>query len=267
MALIRQKKKNLIASALIGAVAAIIPLGAVLFGVWGKYISLDKKYNEWRREYKKYTVYVASEDKGKGDILETNELNTVTFYSKEIISDTDSKNVKRGILRQDITEGMLVTSSMVYEDTGIEDNLRTYMFDYIQIPDSVKKGDVFDIRISFPNGEDYIVAVGKTIQDRTDTGVFINATEKELLMISSAYVDTTIYRGAKIYASIYVTGYQEMSVVNYPVNMYVTELSDWNPNIVEELKEFSDTEKRHKLESNLYEFMGTYMGSGEMEEE
>ena len=56
-------------------------------------------------------------------------------------------------------------------------------------------------------------------------------------MISSAYVDTTVYEGAKIYASIYVTDYQPLSVVNYPVNLYVTRLSDWNPNLIEEIKE------------------------------
>lgn len=259
MAVIRQKKRNLIISAVIGFMAGIIPTGAILLIIAGKYISLDKEYRHIKEGYHKYTACMFNEEKARGDIIEKGDLKEVAFYSEEVISGVENAEAVGKVLRQDAENGMIITKSMVYEEAGIDDDLRMYMFDYIIVPDSLDKGTMFDIRISFPNGEDYIVAKGKTIESRTETEVFINATEKELLMISSAYVDTTIYEGAKVYASIYVTDYQELPVVNYPVNMYVTKLAGWNPNLIEEIEETQDIEKRQILEGNLYEFMGVAM--------
>ncbi len=265
MAVIRQKKKNIIMAATVGLAVGIIPMGIVTSVMSAKYISVSKEFDEVKESYKEYTAYVMKGEKSGGDIVEDSDIEKIIFYSKEMLTDTQDINIAGKVLRQEVQKGEMLIPAMVYEDSGIEDDLRMYMFDYIMVPDGVKNGDIFDIRISFPNGEDYIVARGKTIVSRNETGVFINATERELLMISSAYVDTTIYEGAKIYASMYVTDYQQLSTVNYPVNMYVTKLADWNPNLIKEVEESYDSEKRQILEGNLYEFMGVSMESNGLE--
>ena len=259
MAIIRQRKKNIIIAAAAGLMAGLLPAGLVAAIMSAKYISLDKEYSQAKEAYKEYKGLVLAGEMEKGDVIGSDDLKEAAFYSNLELTDTDKEDFVGKTLRQEAKEGIIITESMVYDDTGVSDDLRMYMFDYIAVPEGIEKGDVFDIRISFPNGEDYIVARAKTIESRSETGIFVNATEKELLMISSAYVDTTIYDGAKIYASMYVTDYQELPVVNYPVNMYVTKLAEWNPNLLQEVEEALDLEKRKILEENLYEFMGVTM--------
>lgn len=259
MAILRQRKRNIIIAAAAGLITGVLPAGAAAFIMSSKYISLEGEYSQAKEKYKEYKGVVLLGEMQKGDVIGDEDLEEIAFYSDLKLSDTKKSDFVGMTLRQKADKGIIITESMVYEDTGITDDLRMYMFDYIEIPDSLEKGDMFDIRISFPNGEDYIVARAKTIEERSENGIFVNASEKELLMISSAYVDTTIYEGAKIYASMYVTDYQELPVVNYPVNMYVTKLADWNPNLIKEVEEALDLEKRKILEENLYEFMGTTM--------
>lgn len=261
MAVLRQKKRNILIAAIAGLAAGILPAGAIAGIMWNRYHTLDRRVTEEKERYKLYTGYVLNSELARGHVMTAEDIREVAFYSTTDIESVDLSGLIGKTLRQETKEGIIITEPMVYEDPGLEDNLRMYMFDYITVPSEADNGTMFDIRISFPNGEDYIVAKGKTLESRTEEGVFINATERELLMISSAYVDTTVYEGAKIYASIYVSDYQPLSVVNYPVNLYVTKLSDWNPNLIEEIKEETDVEKRQILEENLYEFMGVSIGN------
>ncbi len=147
------------------------------------------------------------------------------------------------------------------KDEKVCTNMKMYLFEYIFIPDQIEKSDLFDIRIFFPNGEDYIVASGKCIEERSEQGVYINVTEDELFLISGAYVDTMVYEGAKMYASKYIFTNQELSYPNYPVNAYVSELAKWNPNLTEEMDIQANTEKRRVLEDNLFDFMGVIIGN------
>ena len=261
MAVLRQKKRNILIAAIAGLAAGILPTGIIAGVTWNRYNTLNRFIAEEKERYKPYTGCVLNSELARGHVMTAEDIREITFYSASDLESVEVSGLIGKTLRQETKEGIIITEPMVYDDMGLEDNLRMYMFDYIAIPDEVDNGTMFDIRISFPNGEDYIVAKGKTLESRTEEGIFINATERELLMISSAYVDTTVYEGAKIYASIYVTDYQPLSVVNYPVNLYVTKLSDWNPNLIEEIKEEADVEKRQVLEENLYEFMGVSIGN------
>lgn len=261
MAVLRQKKRNIIIAAVVGLAVGILPTGIITGIVLGKYNNLNKTITEEKAKYKLYTGYVLNSELARGHVMAAEDIREIAFYSTSDIESVDAAGLIGKTLRQETKEGIIITGPMVYDDTGIEDNLRMYMFDYIAVPEEVDNGTMFDIRISFPNGEDYIVAKGKTLESRTEEGIFINATERERLMLSSAYVDTTVYEGAKIYASIYVSDYQPYSVVNYPVNLYVTKLADWNPNLIEEIERETDVEKRQVLEKNLYEFMGVSIGN------
>lgn len=266
MAIIRQRKRNIIIAAAAGLAAGLIPAGAAAVLMSAKYISLNHEVEQARERYRPYTAYTLESGKAKGDSIAESDLREVTFYSSSELENADWTGLAGKALRQDTGEGIIITEAMVYEDTGVADDLRMYMFDYIIVPEEIEEGAVFDIRIAYPDGEDYIVAKEKTIEARTEAGIFINADEMELLMISSAYVDTVIYEGAKIYASVYVTDYQQPPVVNYPVNMYVTKLADWNPNLIKEIEETLDVEKRQVLEQNLYEFMGVSIGNDILEQ-
>ncbi len=261
MIMIRQKKKKIIIAALIGVLIGIFPTGIITGIISYKYVSIKKEYQENEQKFKQSTFYILNSDKLKNEEINENDIEEITVYASSELIMPKKEEIVGKLLKQKMLKDIIITENAIYEDESITNDLRMYFFDYIIIPDNINKEDTFDIRISFPNGEDYIVANGKTIESRTEEGAFINATEKELLMISSAYVDTVIYEGAKIYASMYVREYQNLSVINYPVNMYITKLSEWNPNLVRELEENTDKEKRNVLEENLYDFMGVSLGN------
>lgn len=263
MAIIRQKKKNLILSMILGMAITAVPFGIYGGTITYKKISVDRKLEKLQAAMDAevtYKAYCFKESKSKGELIHGEDLQEIVIKTKQIfhvpgISDLEGKYLAVG------TEaGMLITDSTVYEDVGLEHDVRTYLYDYITLPEGVTGADTFDIRIRFPNGEDYVVAVGKKVESIVEGGAFINASEEENLMLSSAYVDTTVYKGTKIYASLYVADYQEAAKADYPFNLYTTELASWDPNLIKTMETETNIANRQMLESNLLEFMGVDMG-------
>lgn len=145
-----------------------------------------------------------------------------------------------------------------YEEVSIEEKETTieygvkskeYYIDYVEVGDEQETDEFLDIRIRFPNGEDYIVVTGKTITYLTDKGFYMYLDEKELHMLSSARTDVDVYEGAKLYLSSYGKK-QENSVTDYPINLFV--LSSY-PDYFEDTEQIYS--KRLQLEENLLTFM------------
>ena len=263
MAIIRQKKKNLILAMVLGIVITAIPLGIYGGIVTNKAVHVRKEVdtlkNQMQQE-KAYTAYCFKETQSKGERIAAEDLVEISIKTKDAFEVPDVSDLEGKYVAVETKAGVIITDSVVYENQGLEDDVRTYLYDYIVLPQGIDTEDMFDIRIRFPNGEDYVVAVGKKVQSVVESGAFIDASEKENLLLSSAYVDTTVYEGAKISAALYVADYQEASVPNYPFNLYTTELASWDPNLIEELETETNRQNRQILETNLFDFMGVVMG-------
>ncbi len=136
----------------------------------------------------------------------------------------------------------------------LPDDIREQEFHFFQLPTYLGDNQYIDVRISFPNGEDYIVLTKKKVQQvnlETNT-LWLWLSEKEILQISSATVDAYIQEGTCIYTTVYVEpSLQEAAVVTYPVNASVLVLIQDNPNIVAEAKGALSIESRMALESRL----------------
>lgn len=164
-----------------------------------------------------------------------------------------------------IRKGMPILKTNLYEEIDIRDDLRNHEITYIKLPTLLKKGDYIDIRISFPDGEDYIVVTKKQVEkveyqeDNNQSTMWIHLLENERLHLSSAIVEAAAYEGAGIYAISYVLPeIQEEAVVNYPVNQNVYNLILNNPNIVDEaIKKLTicgnNSYTKHQEEFSLYE--------------
>ena len=163
---------------------------------------------------------------GKKDKREQNDSTTEVHTSIEMLS----------------TEGKEMTT-----EYGIKS--KEYYIDYVVVGDEQEIDKFLDIRIRFPNGEDYIVVTGKTITNVTDKGFYMFLDEKELHMLSSARTDVEVYEGATLYLSSYGKK-QDNNLTDYPINLFV--LSSY-PDY------FQDGEtiysKRIQLEENLLTFM------------
>ena len=109
-----------------------------------------------------------------------------------------------------------------------------------------------DIRIRYPNGEDYIVLSGKKIRldnERFDK-CYLQLDEREILMMSAAMYDTEVYRGTTLYTSRYLEpGIQTKSIVTYLPGAEMRELMIESPNVFGMVSE--SVQERKNLEARL----------------
>ncbi len=258
MAVIRARKTRLLKAGMIGALISLIP-SLVVCGVL-VYFNTKKnaKIEEVQMELSKYTdgvVCVLKSDVERGQVLTVADIALVKGTlagnkHKESLEDYLGKK-----MIADAKAGTILNDYVVAETEIYNDNLRTYYIDYINVSNSMASKANFDIRISFPNGEDYLIATNKSINDRDEEGFYVDLTRKEAMMLWGAKVDCKIYEGTSIYLAFYTAGYEDEEQQTYPVNRYIFGLSQWEPNIEEAFSE-EDFSRREILEGNLFEFMG-----------
>ena len=257
MAVIRTGKKKLIKAGFLGAAigaAVMVPVCTMLaFSIVRKNSTINNMQMELGK-YKSGTVYVLKNDIKKGETLSNEDIELVkgTFYQNVTLQNAEDFIGK--ILRTDARSGMVLSDCFFSDEE--EQNIRTYYIDYIEIPPNYALGNYIDIRICFPNGEDYLVAGKKRINDMDEVGVYINLSPEEALYMSSARTDCTIYDVTRIYAVYYIDDFENAGNHTYPVNSYVLKLGQWEPNLFTEIFNEEMYLKRTALEENLFDFMG-----------
>ena len=136
------------------------------------------------------------------------------------------------VLKIDVSAQTPILFSMLYEEAVLADDMRWMETAVIQLPLLLTEHDVVDIRIRFPNGQDYVVITQKAIMRVQLPTIWMQLDEQERLMFSSACVDA-YHNGGQIYALRYVEPHlQKKAVPNYPANADVLKLISSNPNIV-----------------------------------
>lgn len=166
------------------------------------------------------------------------------------------KTEDKGLVTEDaseITTGYQeeTTVKILLEDTEkYEKDCREYYIDYVVLADNQDIDGYLDIRIRFPNGEDYIVASGKTITRQAEGGFYMLLNEREIHMLSSARTDMDVYEGTTIYLSAYKSEQCEVSVEDYPWNQFVISSFGVSDSNAEDIYS-----RRIQLEENLLTFM------------
>jgi len=152
-----------------------------------------------------------------------------------------------------IPKGVYVQKCMLTEDK-IVDDMRETAYDCVKIPEHIVMNDWVDIRINYPNGENYIVLSKKPLKSCSDNREewYLWLNEEEILLMSSAIVDAYLYTGAYLYGTKYIEpAIQNESVVNYQPSLAAQELIQKNPNIVEIAQQNLSTMLRKQLENRL----------------
>ena len=198
-------------------------------------------------------MYVAQRDITKGE-----EISMENVMQQEIYTGLESSFYMQtaqlgGIATIDIKANEPVTESMVTE-VEITKDLRWYEVAVANLMATQKNYDVVDVRILFPNGENYLVLTKKTITDLLmDTNIFtVQANEDEILRMSSAIVDAYTTTGTRIYTTKYIeSNIQEEATPNYPVNPNVIDLINSDPNILDQAIETLNLKARNDLDRRL----------------
>lgn len=164
------------------------------------------------------------------------------------------------IATADIFAGQNICANMVGEDLAF--SLRECEYALLTLSNNLVANDFVDIRIMYPNGENYVVLAKKCIQDidLENNAVMFWLAEDELMDMSSAIVDTYLREGSILYTTKYIQDNQEELERSYQPSADCMIAIANDPNIIGEAKD-ALTERmsatvRASLENRLDQFSG-----------
>ena len=169
------------------------------------------------------------------DLVEVSALKDVIPTDYVTLADITDKT----IAKLDLTQGLVLSKSMIQEtDAKITSDLREQQYNMIVLPQYLDIDDYIDIRITYPNGQDYIVASKKRIKNISEDTIWIDMYEQETLVMTNAIVEAYKAPGSKLYATTYVEpGNQVDATPTYVPSSAVINLMNSDPNIVQEARQ------------------------------
>ncbi len=248
-------KSKLMLMGLIAAVLIIIALIVIL--VLGKK-SLDKSKEQVTMLSEELTnnkqlVYVASRDIKKGEQVDADSVMEQMIYTGLGPSSYMAAENLGQTAIVDIKANEPVMANMVTA-IQITNDMRRYEVATAHLMTTQQEYDTVDVRIMFPNGEDYLLLAKKTIMNlQMGTSIFTTyMNEDEILRMSSAIVDAYTTTGAKIYTVKYVEeNIQKEAIPNYLVKASVLDLINNDPNIVDIAETTLNLRARNDLDQRL----------------
>lgn len=191
-------------------------------------------------ETKSKKGWILNKDLEAGDTIsdvDIQETMLPDYFSPEnVISEKDELVGK--VIKINALASTAITEEMVFDDGALEPSERKEEVQYVRLPLKIQSDETVDIRIVFPNGEDYIVVAKKKLQDVDveNQNAFFQSTEEEALLLQSALVDAYI-KDAELYMKQYVEPeLQPKPQVTYTPNQDVLDLMAQNPQIVDQAK-------------------------------
>ena len=179
-----------------------------------------------------------------GDSSSSSSLNS-NSSSNSNSNSSDSKSEKTIVATIDIPKGTVITEKMlalkseaVTDTNSINSTYRLVEYSMIMLPTELQKGDTIDVRISYPNGQDFIVVAKKVVEKSDSSSIWLKLKEDEILKMNSAIIESYSVEGAKMYAVNYTQpGVQAAANANYPVSDKVYELLVQDPNIASAIQQ------------------------------
>ena len=199
-----------------------------------------------------------------GEELTADMIRVQRVQSAENLSDVQSfteEDLLGKRLKVSLTKGAALSTDVVYEGAPVADDERRVELRQVDLPQTLRENEYVDIRIAFPNGEDYLVVGHKRVYRmiRDDEGevlaLQLRLLEEELLRYQAACVDAKMYEDTGLYAVQYTGEFQPAAQVYYPVNRAVFRLLQWDPNIVELFVVEEEQERRALLETELAPYL------------
>lgn len=231
----QRKSRN---SFLLGMLLMLV-IAAIVVGILFMQIMNMKNEQEQTAAASK-TVYAVKSNIKSGQPITSADLVAQTVVTNLSTSEiaTAANLTENTVAKIDLGQGTILTQSMIVEsDESVQDSLRIQELNMLSLPADLETNDYVDIRLVFPNGQDYIVISKKRVIQSTETTIFVKLSEEEILTMSNAIVESYITEGSLLYATKYVDpGIQNASVPTYTVSKEVLDLIDTNSNITVDAK-------------------------------
>ncbi|MGB8455260.1 MAG: SAF domain-containing protein [Anaerocolumna sp.] len=213
-------------------------------------------------ETKKVYVYEAKDDIKAGNKVTKENLKYIQVLSDQPDENFITKEEIGKIALIDIKTGTEILKSMLTNDMA-DSSLREVEFNTFLLNSNLKENDVVDIRILYPNGENYIVLSKKEIKTPSleTSNCFMWLSPEELLRVSGAIVDCYLNQGTKLYTVKYIEPrIQEASVITYTPSTDVIQLIKKDPNVLQKASAQLSESIRMELDNRLKQFYGNYNG-------
>lgn len=186
-------------------------------------------------------AYVLKNDIKSGTNITLDDLVQVSALKDVIPTDyvTLEDITENTIAKLDLTKGLVLSKAMIQEsDAKVTADLREQQYNMIVLPQYLEQDSYIDIRLTLPNGQDYIVASKKRIKQITEDTIWIDMYEQESLVMSNAIVEAYMMPGSKLYATTYVEpGIQANATPTFVPRAEVINLMNSDPNIVAEARQ------------------------------
>ncbi len=212
-------------------------------------------------------AYALNRDVKSGQEITADMLSTINTYSNLIpqnyIDSTIVANVGNGkkvIAKVDLYKNTILTASTVTtEENTVTKDVRTMEYNMLTLPINLTIGDYVDIRITFPDGQDFIVIAKKEIKNIQGNTVTFDMSEADIVMLNSAIVESYIMKASNIYIAKYVEpGMQEKAANTYVPTAEVIRLIETDSNIVStaknELTSRFDANIRSQMNSTVNQY-------------
>lgn len=252
----RKSKIKILVGVLSVTVIILIAMIAIIF--IGKRIMDGYKTQiedmQWEMDANKQTVYVASKDITAGEAIEEG----TNVYTQQIYTGLDSNSYISSedlgnMAIVDIPEGEPVMKNVV-SPLAITKDAREYEIAVASLMTDQRENDFVDVRILFPNGEDFIILPKKQVINLSlDNSVFYTyMNEDEILRMASAIIDAYTISGTRIYTSRYIeSNLQEEATPTYVVKSSTIDLINKDPNITRIASDTLNLQARMDLETRL----------------
>ena len=236
----QKKARN---SFLLGMLITFVICAVLVAALYMLTILPEKKKEDTRG--KEVTAYVLNRDIKSGEKVTVDMFTPISTYQSMVPQNyINSANVasldenKALIAKIDMSKNTVVTTnSVVTEDQTVTNDIRTMEYNMFTLPINVDIGDFVDIRITFPNGQDYIIASKKEIKNIQGNTITFELPEQDILMLNSAIVESYIMTASNIYIAKYVEpGLQEKATNTYTPTAEVVKLIASDSNIVSSAK-------------------------------
>ncbi len=224
----------------------------------GEYHALLTEAENDRKQNQR-NVYVATNDISAGDAINDNNTKKVTVYSSQPQNGFITKQELGQLALIDIPSDTQLIKTML-TDNVISSELREVEYEILNINSNIIGNDTVDIRIVFPNGENFVVLSKKAIKGITEGSVicYLWLDAQEILRMSAAIVDAALYPGTKLVTTKYIEpSFQDASEVTYTPSLSILELLETDPNILERSSKELEKEVRKALENRLANSMST----------
>lgn len=235
--------------------------------------TLRKQVNYYKKQEEDtqyLTVWTLRQKLDAGEELTRSNLQEAHVQLQEADQLTNVTNIEQLIgqhAKTKLDKGTLVQPDLFYVGESTMDDVRVKELTSVKLPVQLKDGEYVDLRIGFPDGEDYIVVKHKKVigllrneESQQLEGVRLELSEEELLRLSAACIDVEDYENTTLYAIQYLEDFQEEAVLDYPVNSKVYTLLQWDPNITGRMTLQGEKKKRALLESHLRQYKRASIG-------